>query len=47
MEKVLFIEKLREAGFTLDQIEKILVIYESLCPHCLDSEKPCYCTYED
>lgn len=42
-EDVLLIKKFRDIGLTDEQITLIIQVYETVCSHCFNSEKPCYC----
>jgi len=35
--------KLREAGLSDEQIEKVKRILDNICTECWEQDKPCYC----
>lgn len=39
----LYVKKLRECGFTDEQIKMIFDARDEVCPHCLDAESGCFC----
>jgi len=47
--ELLLIKRLRERGFSDEQIEAIINTLNSVCPRCWDTptEKTCYCEADD
>ena len=44
--EVLLVKKLKE-GFNCTDVDEVLEAIDSVCPHCLDSDGPCYCIQGD
>jgi len=44
---VLFVDRLRAAGFVDEQIATVIGIVETICTHCWENERPCYCRHDE
>jgi hypothetical protein len=40
---LLFVQRLKDRGFTDEEILKIVIEFENICPYCFDGNRKCKC----